>query len=62
MNLTDKNEALQNATRERNWVYWKMDDAYLANSRASVRLGHVSEDVEVLLGRMKQAEKELDSL
>lgn len=62
MSLIDKNEALQKATREHNWVYWGMDDVYLANSYASVRLGHESEDVEVLLCRMKKAEKELDAL
>lgn len=62
MSLIDKNEALQKATREHNWVYWRMDDVYLANSYASVRLGHESEDVEVLLCRMKKAEKELDAL
>lgn len=65
------NDPLQRATREGNWIYWRgvyslsgfvSDDAYLANCRASVRLGSADEGLDALLARMPEAEAALNAL
>lgn len=65
------NDALQRATREGNWIFWRgvyslgefvTDDCYLADGYASVRLGSADDGLEALLARMPEAEAALDAL
>lgn len=60
MSLSDANEALQRATRKGNWIYWRGDGAWLANSRGSVLIGGLSEGLDSLMARMPECEGKLD--
>jgi len=71
MSALELNDALQRATREGNWIYWRgvyslgefvTDDCYLDDGRNSVRLGCADDGLEALLARMPEAEAALDSL
>lgn len=58
--MSDANEALQNATRDGEWVYWRGEAAHLANSHHSVYVGELREGVDELLDRLPMCERALD--
>jgi len=71
MSALELNDALQRATREGNWIYWRgvfslgefvTDDCYLDDGRNSVRLGCADDGLEFLLGQIPHAEAILDAL
>ena len=70
MNFCDLNDALQRATADGEWIYWRgdyadgrlvEDVAYLANSHASVRLGGESNGM-ALLYMLPDAESRLRAI
>ena len=59
MSFFDKNDALQRATSDGTWIFWRNDCAYLANSSAHALLGGADEDTDVLIARIPDAERRL---
>ena len=63
MSIFDANDALQLATAEGEWVYWGMGDSvFLANSRAHVELGRLSEGLDALIAKLPEAEARLRAM
>lgn len=63
MSALELNDALQRATSEGEWVYWGMgDSAFLANSRAHVELGRLSEGLDALMAKLPEAERRLRAI